>query len=667
MAKKKDVLTGKFADAELYLKSLVIDSEYKVAEANNQEQYQDYESILDMVELIRNEKNYDWQSNIFIGLLLSHMLTDTATWAAQDFASRDFTDVIAEGNNPGDLQKAKSAKVLLNALLNVKDVYHFQKRLRGRTINWIFGQVYALVWWEKKTAIRRIPRPPLVTVARDIDEEGNIVPRVVQQEQEPYEEEVIIYDRFNYDVFDARNVFTDFSYTYSAQQKSWITLRSEKKWSQIQADAEQFNYFNLDVLKEKLFGTEKERKVRQTPESETSKKTFNKMGGAYNSKQKIFKEVDPTLDVLDRYGLIWAVVKERGDQDEPIDIEPGYDSYGSLDPKGELVEAIITYVGMGEEYTMIGFRPTWAVDSKGQPFKPIIRGWCYVHPTKDIGLSDGKNLREMNIAANDTFNICNDRTMLATLPVMKGRRDALEGNPTVFIEPENVIMLEHPNEDLVEMQIRDNIQGGMTQMAFIKGTSSEMDAIWPTTMGGLPEKTSTTATAVAGAENRTGARGNLKAMTWAYTFDVEFYTMILQLAYRFMDEKTLKKILGEELFQSFDPDGDFTYIPISENLEGEQSKAKKIQNYDQMMGRLQGLMKIAPKEILPIVAWIVGQQATLLGGEYREIERDLKTLASAKPQEEGKGAESTKDGKPPMTQNQFGGQPSATEEMARGM
>ena len=121
MAKKKkeSYEKNKFKNAESFIKSLVIDTEYTTAKSNNQQEYSDYESILDMVELVRAEKNYDWKSDIFIGLLLSHMLTDTASWAAQDFASRDFVDIYLEGNQPDDKKKAKAAKTLLNQLLNI--------------------------------------------------------------------------------------------------------------------------------------------------------------------------------------------------------------------------------------------------------------------------------------------------------------------------------------------------------------------------------------------------------------------------------------------------------------------------------------------------------------------------------------------------------------------
>ena len=332
MSKKKKVeINGKFGDRENYIKSIVIDSEYTTAKSNNQQQYSDYESILDMVELVRAEKNYDWKSDIFIGLLLSHMLTDTATWASQDFQSRDFVDIYLEGNQPDDKLKAKAAKTILNQVLNIKDIYHFHKRIRGRTINWLFGQVYALMWPEQLVRTKMVDQPPITQVINDYGEQGNIVPKAVQVPQEPRPVEEVVYDRINYDVFDARNVFTDFSYTYSVQQKPWVTLRSEKHFSQIKADAEKMQYFNLDVLQEKLFGGGKKRHIRTVGETDTSKESFNKLGGAYGTKSEFYKQVDPKLDVLDRYGSIWAVVKERDEDELPAIIEPGYANDGTLE------------------------------------------------------------------------------------------------------------------------------------------------------------------------------------------------------------------------------------------------------------------------------------------------------------------------------------------------
>ena len=649
---------SKFGDAERHIKNMVIDSEYYTARENNQQQYADYESILDMIELVRSQANYKWQSNVFIGMLISHMLTEAASWAAQDFSSRDFCDVYLEGKGTDDKKKAQAAKTAINEMLNIKDVYHFQKRMRARTINFIFGQAYALLWWEKKKRKRRVP------VSRD------------QQGEQPLngeppgftEVEEIVYDRFNYDVFDARNVFTDFSYSYSAQQKQWIILRSEKRISELKQDAKKMQYFNIKLLEDMVFSkVNKKKTVKNFPETETSKESYNKIGGAYGTKMPFYSKVDPSVDVLDRYGTIWAIVTKRDEDGVPLSIIPGYDEEGRLLSNGELVEAIVTFAGTGSDYTMIGFKPTWAIDSKGQPYKPIIRSWCYIHPTKDIGLSDGKNLRELNIALNDALNVTIDRTMLATMPMFIGRRDALENNPTIFYEPENLMLVEDIDRDLREMKINDNVTGGMALASFFQSTGSSMDAIWETTQGGLP-RSHETATAIVGSENRTSGRAALKGLTWAYTFDQEFYQMMLQLAYRFADNETIIKILGEDLYMHFDAESDYTFVPLSQNIEQEGQKLRKVQSFDQMMGRIIGLAKIAPEKVIPIIAEIIIEQCQLLGMDYRDIAEKMKVFVESPiPKEEGQGAEQTADGSAPPVSNQAGVEMSGQEQMARGM
>ena len=659
MAKKKEKLPpGKFGELEGTIISTVIESEYRTAKSNNDQQIADFESILDSLEGIRAEKNYNWMSDIHVGIMASHLFTGSAQWASQDFKTRDFVDIYLEGDNPEDKLKSLSAKKCLNNMLNQKDIYHYHKRIRARTINWLFGQVYALLYWEKDVRSKKVPTPPTTQNVPSYDEIGNITYTSQEVPQPDHDEKHILIDRFNYDVFDHRNVFVPYNYAYSAQQKDWIILRSEKSFSDLKKDEQQMGYFNFDLLKTKL---------KTHIESTTAKESYNKSSGSYGTNAFISRTFSDTkFDILDRYGSVWAKVKERDDAGLPTEIEPGVDEQGVPLDSAELVEGILTVAGVADNWTLIRFQPTWAVDSLGRPFKPIVRGWCYIHPTKDIGLSDGKNLREINVAIDDTFNISNDRVMLATLPTFKGKKLSIENNPTVYIEPEHIIELENPKEDLEELKISDNIQGAMVQIGFLKGMASELDAKWPTTMGGLPEKTSTTATAIAGAETRTNVRSNYESLTWTYTFDVEFYQMILQLVYRFAEPETLTKLVGEALAAHFDPNADYTYVPLSANLEAEHDKMKKVGVYDQMNGRLAGLAKIFPREIAALIAFNVGKQAELLGSEYREIAHLLQALTKAQPQPEGKGAEQTADGKPPATSNQMGMEQSTLEQSARG-
>jgi hypothetical protein len=104
-------------------------------------------------------------------------------------------------------------------------------------------------------------------------------------------------------------------------------------------------------------------------------------------------------------------------------------------------------------------------------------------------------------------------------------------------------------------------------------------------------------------------------------------------------------------------------------MEAEHNKMKKVQNWDQMIGRLSGLAKVAPKEIIPMIAVAVGEIAKLLGVEYRDIADKLKILENANPPnpEGGKGAEQTADGTAPPVQNQKGLPQPGMEQQARGI
>jgi hypothetical protein len=358
-------------------------------------------------------------------------------------------------------------------------------------------------------------------------------------------------------------------------------------------------------------------------------------------------------------------VEERDEIDgSPTKITPGYAPQGGILEKAELVEAIVSFAVIQGNYTLIRFQPTWAVDCNGQAYKPIVRSWNYIHPTKDTGLSDGKNLREIDTAMDDTFNISNVRVLLATLPTLKGKKSSLEENPTVYIEPEHIIELEDPEHDLMEMKIEDNIEGALRQMTLLSGMASQLDAIWPTTQGS-PDKTGVTATAIQGAENRTNMRGSFKSLTYEYTSLTEEYWIVNQMTHRFAEPETVVKLLGQELAQAWDADGDYTYVPLSQSMEAEHNKIRKVQNWDQMIGRLAGLAKIAPKEIIPLIAMAVGEIAKLLGMEYRDIADKLKVLEGANPQPEGKGAEQTEDGKGELAQNQRGGVQGTMELQAR--
>ncbi len=646
--KKKAPLEGKFGNIERHLTSMIINDEFATAKSNQDYEITEFERIIDKIENIRAEKNYEWQSDINLGLMVSHLLTEQADWAAQEFQSRDFCDILLEGDKPDDALKAKAAKMVINKLLNIKDIFHYQKRIRSKTIAWMNGYVDCLCYWEKEIQEREFDVPRVDQMGQPlINEYGEpIVDRKKFKR--------ILKDRFNYQPLDPRNVFTSTGYTYSNQEKDYIFIRSEKTIHDLKKEKEKFGYFNLELLESRL----------TNEETDTSKESYGKTtpNKAIPDKTPIHK-----FDVLDRYGKIWAIVKEVDDDGNPTVIEPGYDDSGNVKDDAELVEAIISYANPAKNAeTLIRFQPTWAIDAVGRPYKPIIRGVAYIHPTKDQGMSDGKNLAELDTAANDTFNIGNDRTMLSTMVVMKGKKQSLEDNPTIFFAPGNVMHLEN-TDDIQEFRITDNISGAMQQLGFVKNTASELDAKWPTTMGAVPEEASTTATAVNGAEGRTNRRGNLKSLTWTYSFDAEFYQMMLQMVYMNAEPETLEMLVGEELASKFDPNADYVYVPISANVEAEHSKMRKVSTYDQMMGRITGLAQFKPQQVFEIVAQIIAEQSQLLGGDFKKMTPLLENLVKAPVQQTEQGVQQIADAPPQPTSNQNGTPMTGMEQDTRGM
>jgi len=268
---------------------------------------------------------------------------------------------------------------------------------------------------------------------------------------------------------------------------------------------------------------------------------------------------------------------------------------------------------------LIRFQETPYRDSQNRPYKPLIRGLCYIHPTKDTGMSGGKYCRELQVALNDTINISNDRVRLATMPFFKGRRFSIEENDEIYIEPEHVIPLEDIN-DLQEFQIRDNVSGAMNQAQMFRDGMQQVESIYPTTMGQLPDSSSTTATAIAGAESRTNIRANYKSLTFEHTFLAELYWMIIQMSFQFMDEEMAKTIFTREEVEAFDPDGDYVYQPVSSNIEQEFSKIRKLNIIDQAMGRLANV----PNPNTPkLLNKLMMKFFELLGSEYNDIKDSL--------------------------------------------
>lgn len=638
--KKKDA--NKFGDLVEKEVTRRLYDEYTVAERNQAADSAEFESIIDILECKRTEKDYDWLSDVFIPEYPSIHLTEASQWANQYFPTRDFVDTYLDGSTEENVEKAKVAKKFINSMLNVKNLYHYGKYMRARGINSTFGCCYAVCSW--KQVLKEVETVVQKQQQAGVGYDGQ---PYMMQVPEAKVETVVVEDRFHYEVPDPRNVFTDSSYCYSIQEKEWIIIRSEMSYEQLKEMEKENGYFNLEILK----------KAKPEKITETARKLGDDSGEPDETQLKYF-------DILERFGKSWAVVEEKDNDGYPLKIAPAYNDSGELKESAELVESIITMAFSGGLKTLIRFQPTPFKTSKNVPFRPIVRGLNYIHPTKDVGMSDAKYARELQVALNDTINLSNDRVKLATMPTLKVRRYALEDNDSIYFEPEHMMLVENP-DDITEFQIRDNMQGALAQAQMFINKMQQVESIYPTTMGDLPGRASTTATAIQGAESRTNLRANYKSLTFEYTFLTEFYWMMMQMGYQFMRPETATAMLGDTA-QYFDPEADYHFQPVSSNIEIEYNKNQKVKNIDQMIGRLSGLVQFMPGIIFPILK-MTQMQFELLGQEVQTIVPYLVKVIEMGMNPEGKNqTETPADQGPPMTSNQAGVPVQGLEEQVRG-
>ena len=637
-------------DVERHIAGL-IKKEYDTAKSNQGGDNADFEAVIDLLECKRTEKNYEWLSDVFFPKYPAMVLTESSQWANQYFASRDYVDVYLEGDGPDDQAKCALVKKLLNKTLNRRGLYHYQKYMRARTINSTAGVTYAVCGWDQ------VLQETVVGTRKVPDGGSRMLPTGIEIptfRDEDVTEDQPLKDCFEYDVLDPRNVFTDNTYCYSVQDKEWIILRSEESYETLKLNEKTHGYFNLNKVKDILDG-------KSIGETDMSKETYNKE----DQKAKVAEPVSRFGDTLTRYGKMWAVVKTRDEYGNPTAVDYGYDDLKGKKENAEIVEGISAVFLHGSQSILIRFQATPFIDSTGNPFRPIIRGLCYIHPTKDVGMSDGKYARESQVALNDTINISNDRVKLATLPVFVGDKYACEDNDDIYMEPEHIIPLEGGPDKLRELAVRDNIGGAMQQAQMFISGMQEVMAVFPTTMGEVGQA-STTATAVAGADTRSNLRANYKALTFEYTFLTDLYWMILQTSYRFMHPMTALKLLGKEGVMLYDPSCDYTYQPVSSNIEQEHGKIRKMTILDQMMGRVANIPN--PKTPMLINKLMV-KFFDLLGAEYQDIKDSLLDEGPAGQQAAvGIAPQDTAAGSPgDMASNQMGIPASSPEMMARGM
>ena len=602
-------------ELEKILCSQVINGEVNISEMNQQSSNDEFEECVSLLDSERREKEYDWMSDIRIPEFASHALTQSSLDVAQYFQTRDFVEVYLEDEGEEAKANAEAAKELINRTLNQKKLNHYLKFVRGKGINNVVGRVYAKCWWEQHT-ITDVVGESVKYEDLDVDNYGDPLmydDQVPAQREivEPVYGEVPVVDRFNYDIWDQRNVFTDNSYVYSLQEKQWVTFRSQATYSELKAIENLNGYFNLELLNNKDIEPPKKTKFASSAADKDQ------------SSEPVTSSIEHPYDIYERYGKFWTVIDAKGTE------KPGIDNEGKKLDKAELLEVIITIAQSGNRNIPIGFKLTPFVDANGFPYRPIIRGLCYVHLTEDGGIGDGKYSKELQIAIDDTFNISQDRVMLATLPTFAINKNAIDDNSSIYFEPGHPIEVNNPREDIQEFRISDNIAGALAQMATLADKMQQVDSIQPPSMGDTGAA-STTATAFAGAFKATGERANYKSLTFENTFLSDLYWMIQQMTFMFAKPETGYQLMGEKVY-NFDPSKDYWYKPLSQSIETSQSKDAKIKQWISLLGYV---VQIQHPDTVKLVNHVLVQISELMGDEYGSFTKML--LGEDKPIQDGR-------------------------------
>tara|TARA_Y100000310_G_scaffold236502_1_gene239693 strand:+ start:11236 stop:13170 length:1935 start_codon:yes stop_codon:yes gene_type:complete len=552
------------------LAASVIDSEYQVGQENNSVPDNDYLDYLDMFDCERTEKNYDWMSDIYFPEFTSQMLTQSAIEASLYFKTHDFVDVYIGSVDPIAQNAAKANKDLINMTLNRRKLWFYQKYMRAISMKNISGVTYFRCWWEQDTRREKVGTQR-VREHLGFDPNGNPIERFADQDVEG---DVILKDHFNFDVVDPRDVFTDPSYVYSLQDKQWVILRFNATIDELEMNADTAEYFNLDKLRDTNKTTPQETDVKG---DKSTHHGLDNKSNATNTPLKPFM-------ILQRLGKHWVTVKDRDPDGNPINVTSGIKDDGTRKKGAELHEMVITFAlggGSDKTRTLIGYHPARDIDSNGNPYRPVTRGLCYMHPAKDDGMGDGKCLRELQIGINDTINMENDRTKLHTIPIMQGNQhdisdnESLEWRPGAFWETET-------GDKFDEVQVSGDVVGALNQVNMYQNMMQQASGVSAETQSKLAAPT-TTATATANQAQRSDTRSAYRTLTMENTGLTDLFWFITQMTARHMKPETATKTFGEEGVLDFNPTLDFTYKPVSASIGDDASKQTKIQNWTQVL------------------------------------------------------------------------------------
>jgi hypothetical protein len=629
-----------------------VTEEFTVAKKNNEAATQDFNAYYDMLHGVREAKPNDWESDIFLREFTARILTQLGNFVAQYFGSADFVDTYNESEDPKDVAEAKASKKLLNTILNDKDAYYYYKTVRN--IMYVFTCGHGII---KGGYNQRIAKElshynqesEYVTdeLGGYLAEDGTpyldptIQKPAFQVVQKPQFTDKVLIDKPIFDVYPVQNVYMSPEYCYSLNDKEYVIFETEKTLDDLKAEADEMGYFNLNLLE------------KENPEGQRGEKTYNKDGKLEEQDRPPLK----TFVVMERWGK-YPVVEKDGK------FIPGFEKDGSFSEGAENEECVIHYVKAREKDEpnhIIGFRKSRHTK------RPMVRFLCYVDMIKDCGFGDGEVNRELQKAINDNYNLMNYRTKLSITPAFKGKRFQVDEN--IRISPEKVTLLENL-DDLEEIKIEDNIQGGIIHQNLLSSRMDYCMATAPQTMGAAPERAET-ATQASIISQRANVRIGMKSMNLEFIGFTEFYDMLLTLCNDFMLPETLEELIGKEDAMAYNPKRKDKFKPVSQALETEESKQFKIKSWQGILGMVGGIQN--PKTPM-VVNYIIGQILELMGGGFKTFkkymfEEDPSTMLLYTLATGGKGP---MGGSPPASNpmappsNQMGMPQQGAEQMARG-
>lgn len=633
--------------------------EFDTAKRNMEPFHKAFQEYNDMIHCIREKRN-DYEPDIYLPEFTSRLLTQIGNFVSQYFSSRDFVETRVNSDDPVDVAEGKASKKLLNVLLGEKDAHYFHKLCR--LLMFVNPGGFGVIKGSYNQEIEQI-----ITGYNDVteyarDEEGNLLAADGNIYSDPYTQspmstiiqepiysDKVVKDRPRFDVYPIQNVYYDQKYAYSLQEKEYIYFEGEETLDALTVDQRNMGYFNLKRLKE----------MEKGPDAQEADKPHSVSGTA----EEPVVKVSPVYQVLERWGTWPMIVTERDDQGKAIDYKPGMDKNGEISDNAENIEGIISYVCEGTEKTSLELiRFQASPHSK----RPMARFLCYIDAVKDSGFGDGETSKELQIAANDTFNLSAYRTEMATKLAFKARRWAgIDEN--IKIRPDKATLVENI-DDLQQWEIKDDIMGSMNQLGVLANRMDDAMATGPNQRGMGGERRET-ATVGAIMDRRADIRMSLKTTTLEWIGFTEFYDMILTLCNDFMLPLTLIDILGEDAY-AYNPNREDKFEPVSQALETEESKQFKIKMWDQVLGRVVGI----PNPKTPIaVNFILGQILELMGGDFKtarkflfsdDIEANL--LYQIATGSKGTGGSNTPNMGGGGPQNQTGLPQGALERMTRG-